>query len=75
MKFRVSIMPRNDITGTGGDSNGTGGNTGTLGVLSGSGGNISSSFVASNSKIGSTLGTFNSSKLSPITGILDGGQS
>jgi hypothetical protein len=75
MRFRVSIMPRNDITGTGGDSNETGGNTGTFGALAGSGGNISSSFVASNSKIGSSFGTFSSAKLSPLTEILDGGQS
>ena len=85
MKFRVSIMPRNEMPGTGGESSdmgglsggtGSGGMTGCFGTGKPAGfGNMSSGFVASNSKMGNSPVSSGLPGIDSITGLLGGGQS
>lgn len=79
MKFRVSIMPRSDMPGTGAGGSGIGGalseGKGTFGAPTGCFGNTSSGLVASSSSGNSGFGSSGLPGLGSLTGLLGGGQS
>ena len=78
MKFRVSIMPRSDMPGTGAGGSGIGGalseGKGTFGAPTGCFGNTSSGLVASSSSGNSGFGSSGLPGLGSLTGLLGGGK-
>ena len=79
MKFRVSVMPRNDVLGTGGASGVTGGGLsggkGAFGAPAGCFGSSSSGFVASKPSGNGGLSASSLSGLGSLGGLLGGEQS